>query len=407
MKYLFIKYVLIFNIINIIISFGKNDKDYLPGKLLLNINNTYKSEFNFSLHEILNYQYLFKFNFSTNFTYDNISIINKNNIHINITYRNKNLDIYFFDNEDSIINLILNKSIDSILLFDYLIFSQNNLSKNIGESLSYQLFYINKSSFNSIINFLKADYNNNNYNSLISINIFYDNTYKLIPYDFIIFSMKIPFLSIALLILINQIFFKKGRYYNLCFNSSILRIIFSIIYILIGREKLKYNKNKFVYLSGLSIESYMDSINNLLNDIYLSFIFCSMLFIINNELSITKFFNSSDRKIKIYFSLFLFLSLINIPNYLINQSPDISSIDIIFLKIKVIIYGILKIFLFLYFIKKQMKIISQVLFFYSIYHIINNVNYLIFKKVILKHIRFFFIIFIFFNIYLRELSFRK
>ena len=204
MKYLFIKYVLIFNIINIIISFGKNDKDYLPGKLLLNINNTYKSEFNFSLHEILNYQYLFKFNFSTNFTYDNISIINKNNAHIKITYRNKNLDIYFFDDENSIINLILNKSIDSILLFDYLIFSPNNFSKNIGESLSYQLFYINKSSYDSIINFLETDYYNN-YDSLISINLFYDNTYKLIPYDFIIFSMKIPFLSIALLILINQL----------------------------------------------------------------------------------------------------------------------------------------------------------------------------------------------------------
>ena len=54
-----------------------------------------------------------------------------------------------------------------------------------------------------------------------------------------------------------------------------------------------------------------------------------------------------------------------------------------------------------------MKIISQVIFFYSIYHIINNFNCLIFKKVILKHIRFFFIVLIFFNIYLREISFRK
>ena len=108
------------------------------------------------------------------------------------------------------------------------------------------------------------------------------------------------------LVVINKIFFNKKKYNNLCFNSSILRIIFCIIYILITKEKMKYNKNKFRYLSGLTIDSYIDSMNNLINDIYLSFIYTSILYIINNEKSILYFFNSNDKKIKTYFCVFLF-----------------------------------------------------------------------------------------------------
>ena len=147
--------------------------------------------------------------------------------------------------------------------------------------------------------------------------------------------------------------------------------------------------------------------NNLINDIYLSFIFTSMLFIINNEISIIQFFNVSDKKIKIYFAVFLFLSLINIPNYLFNQSNEIALVDFIFLKLKQIIYEILKIFLFVYFIKKQINIISQVIFFYSLYHIMNNFNYLIIKKMFYKNIRFIFLVFILYIFYLKEISFRK
>ena len=147
-------------------------------------------------------------------------------------------------------------------------------------------------------------------------------------------------------------------------------------FILITNEKIKYNKNKFKYISGLSIDSYIDSINNLIDDIFLSFLLTSILFIINNEINIIKFFSVSDTKVKIYFCVFLFLSLINIPDYLFNQTNEISFIDIIFLKIKKIIYELLKIFLFIYFINKQINIVSKAIFFYSVYHIENNLNYL-------------------------------
>ena len=404
MKFSFIKYALFFLCIKKIISAKKSLKDVFFGKLILNKNNTFYNDYNISIHSILNYPYLLKYNFTINFKIQNISIINGNDIHISLFNNNKNLDIYFIDKEDSIINLILNKSIDSMLSFNYLIFTSNNVSKTIGESLSYQLFYIDKNDYASINNFIKI-YLNDKEN--ISINILYDNTYSLIPFSFINYSIKIPLYSILLLILINKILFNKNRYFNLCFNSSILRIIFSIIYILTTKEKLKYNKNKFRYLSGLSVDSYIDSMNNLINDIYLSFIFTSMLFIINNEISIIQFFNVSDGKIKIYFGVFLFLSLINIPNYLFNQSLDIALIDIIFLKLKKIIYEILKIFLFLYFIKKQIKIISQVMFYYSLYRITNNFKCLIIKKMFYKNIRFIFLCFNLYNFYLREICFRK
>jgi hypothetical protein len=178
-------------------------------------------------------------------------------------------------------------------------------------------------------------------------------------------------------------------------------------YILITNEKIKYNKNKFKYISGLSIDSYIDSINNLIDDIFLSFLLTSILFIINNETNIIKFFSVSDTKVKIYFCVFLFLSLINIPDYLFNQTNEISFIDIIFLKIKKIIYELLKIFLFIYFINKQINIISKAIFFYSVYHIENNLKFLIIKKLFFKNIRFAFLILIFFNIFLHEITFRK
>ena len=404
MQFSLIKNVLIFLYIKEIISFEKDNNDYHSGKFILYLNNTFHDSFNIKIHPILNYQYLLKLNFTFENKNSKFSY-NDKSLQINFTNKkNNDFNIYFFDNEDDIIDLILNKPIDSILSFNYLIFTPTNISQNIGESLSYQIFSIDNIDYISIIDFIKKYCNNN---SSISINIFYDNTPNLIPSNYIDISKKIPFYSIIILLLINKIFFNKNKYYNLCFNSSILRIIFSIIYILIIKEKVKYNKNKFKYLTGLPIDSYIDSINRLINDIYISFIFTSMLFINNNEQSIINFFNINDRKIKIYFCVFLFLSLINIPNYLFNQSNDINLIDIIYLKIKIIVYELLKAFLFIYFIKKQINIISKVLFFYSVYHITNNLKCMIFKKMCYKNIRFFFISFTFINIYLNKVNFKK
>ena len=373
------------------------------GKIMLNINKTFSISYNISIHPILNYPYLLKFNFCINHNNSNISFNDINDIHI---YQNNGYSYHFLENEDSIINLILNKSIDSILDSNYIIFYSNNISKQIGESLSHQIFFISKENYISIINNMNKYYKNNT-NSNISINIFYDNTENLLPYNYILHSSKIPLFSIIIILFLNKIFFNKNSYSNLCFNSSILRILYSIIYILIIKEQIKYNKNKFQYLSGLSIDSWIDSMNNFLNDIHLSFILTSIIFTINIDTSIINFFNSNDRNIKIYFILFLFLSLINIPNYLFNQNFDIALIDTIFLKIKKIIYEILKIILVIYFIKKQINLLAQILFFYSLYHLINNINFLIFKKTFYKIIRFIFFIVLFYTLYLNIIHFKK
>ena len=402
MKFPFIKYVLIILCFNKIISFKNYSNDIYEGKLILNLNNIIYNTFNITIHSALNYSYLLKYNFTTKNKNMNISFIENDNIHISFINNNESFYMYFLNNEDSVINLILNKSIDSILYFNYLIFTPDNISDNVGESLSHQLFYINKYNYDSFIHFIKI-YNHSN----ISFNLFYDNTFNLIPYDYIKYSIKIPLYSIIVLIIIIKIFFNKSRYYNLCINSSILRIIFSVIYILITKEKINYNKNKFRYISGLSIDSFIDSINNLIKDIYLSFIFSSILFIINNETNLIHFFNANDRKIKTYFSIFLFLSLINIPNYLFNQISDIEFIDFVFLKIKKIVYEIMKIIFFIYFIKKQINIISRVLFFYSMYHITNNLNHLIRKKIFYKNIRAIFLVFIFYTFFLKKILFIK
>ena len=393
------KCIIIIIILENIISYENGDDSY--GKIILYINNTLYNSFNISIHPILNYHYLLKYNLTIVKHISNISYINTNNIQISLRNNNKEFNIYFCNNEDAIIDLILNKSIDSLLRFNYLIFTSNNISKNIGDTLSYQIFYINNITYTLIINFIKSNSNK------FKINLYYDNTEKLIPKEFINYAKRIPLYSIILLIVINKIFFNKKKYYNLCFNSSILRIIFCIIYILIAKEKMKYNKDKFRYLSGLTIDSYIDSMNNLINDIYLSFIYTSILYIINNEKSILYFFNSNDKKIKTYFCVFLFLSLLNVPNYLFSQNDNNALIDIVFLKIKKIIYELLKIFLFIYFIKKQISIISQVIFFYSVYHIQNNLKCLILKKMFYKNIRFLFLGLIFINIYLGKIHFIK
>ena len=378
------KCIIIIIILENIISYENGDDSY--GKIVLYINNTLYNSFNISIHPILNYYYLLKYNLTIVKHISNISYINTNNIQISLRNNNKEFNIYFCNNEDEIIDLILNKSIDSLLS---------------GDTLSYQIFYINNITYTSIISFVKSN------SKKFKINLYYDNTEKLIPKELINYAKRIPLYSVILLIVINKIIFNKKKYYNLCFNSSILRIIFCIIYILIAKEKMKYNKNKFRYLSGLTIDSYIDSMNNLINDIYLSFIYTSILYIINNEKSILYFFNSNDKKIKTYFCVFLFLSLLNVPNYLFSQNDNNALIYIVFLKIKKIIYELLKIFLFIYFIKKQISIISQVLFFYSVYHIQNNLKCLILKKMFYKNIRFLFLGLIFINIYLGKIHFIK
>ena len=340
------------------------------GTLILNNNKDVYKLYNITLHPRLNYPYLLKYNFSL-FKLNSNTFTNK--------LKNEDFFMHFLDSEESIINLILNKSIDSLLSYNYLIITSYNNSKNVFESLLFQAFYINKSDYISIIKFI-----NNNYdkNLNMSINFYYDNSKFLIPNKYIFYSKYIPLFSILLLLLINKIFFKVNIYYNICFNSAILRIICSLIYISLILEKLKYNKIKYEYMSSASIDYLIDFLNNFINDIYLSFIITSMIFIINNEINIINFFNSEDRKIKIYFLIFLLLSLINIPNYLYIKSKIIFHIFDI-LQIKLVLYEIFKVIISIYFINKQIKTISKILYIYSIYHLVINIYFLKAKKVFL------------------------
>ena len=135
-------------------------------------------------------------------------------------------------------------------------------------------------------------------------------------------------------------------------------------------------------MSSASIDYLIDFLNNFINDIYLSFIITSMIFIINNEINIINFFNSEDRKIKIYFLIFLLLSLINIPNYLYIKSKIIFHIFDIS-QIKLVLFEIFKVIISIYFINKQIKTISKILYIYSIYHLVINIYFLKAKKVFL------------------------
>ena len=200
---LFLSFVFVINIIYCI-----NDNN-LKGKLILNINKHLHKSYSISLHPVLNYKYLLKYNY-TLYQRDKNVFANKNNDYFSL---------HFLDNEDSIINLLLNKSTDSLLSSNYLIITHKNISKTVVESLSYQLFYINEYNYNAIYRYLNENILN------LSISLLYDNTDSLIPYKYIYFSKCLPFLSTLFLLLINKIIFRRNKYYNLCLNSSILRII--------------------------------------------------------------------------------------------------------------------------------------------------------------------------------------
>ena len=402
----YIQYILFFLLaFNYPIICKYNNNYY--GKIILNKNNIKYKSFNISLHPIINYPYLLKFNF-TLFLFKEYNFMVNNNAYSKMENKNNNNNfiLYFLDNEESIINLVLNKSIDSLLSFDYIIITSYNLSKNVAESLIYQIFYINKFGYKSIIEFLNNNYLNNNYSN-ISINLHYDNINYLIPIIFVFFSKYIPLFSILIILLINKIFFKRNIYYNLCFNSSFIRIICSFIYILIILEKLKYNKIKYEYLASASVDFLIEYLNNFINDTYLSFILTSVIFILNNELKIIYFFNSEDRKIKIYFIFFILLSLINIPNYLNFKNKLIAFYIFDVLKIKMYLFEIFKTFIFIHFIKRQINIISKIIYIYSNYHLVNNINYLLLKRVFLNLIKYAFIIFLFANYILYNIFFRK
>jgi len=359
------------------------------GKLILNINKYLHKSYDIFLHPVLNYKYLLKYNY-TLYKRDKNAFVNKNNDYFSL---------HFLDNEDSIINLLLNISTDSLLSSNYLIITHKNISKTVVESLSYQMFYINEHIYIDINRYL----NKNNFN--LSINLLYDNTDNLIPYKYIYLSKYVPFLSTLFLLLINKIIFSRNKYYNLCFNSSILRLIYSFIYFCLTYEKLTYNKIKYEYISGLSVDSLIDSLNNFVNDIYLSFVITSIIFIINNETNIINFFNSDERKIKIYFFIFLFLSIINIPNYLFNQNEVTLKLNLLY--IKLFLFDIFKTFILISLIKKHTNIISIILHFYSTLHLVNGYRILIIKQIFLKLIKIFSLIILVLSVLLDNIIFKE
>ena len=323
----------------------------------------------------------------TLFQQNNNTFINKNYFFHdiekeNIKSNNTEFFLYFLDDEESIINLVLNKSLDSVVLYNYLIITPNNISKTFVDSLIYQIFSINKYDYISIIELINNTFDKEYKN--ISINLYIDNTDDLIPYKYISYSKYIPLISIIIILIINWFFFRRKIYYNLCFNSSLIREIISSINFNLIKEKLKYNKIRYEYMSIISVDTLIYSLINFINDIYLSFIFTSIIFIINNNEIITHFFNSNERTIKKYFFIFLSLSIINIPNYLSNNTN-------IFLILKIYLYEIFKIYIFMIFIREQINHISYIISLYSFYRLVNGINILKYKKIFLFIIKYIFI----------------
>jgi hypothetical protein len=193
----------------------------ITGQLCLNKNGNLFNIYNIFLHPILNYPYLLKYNM-TLFQHNNNTFININNISSNDINGSNTIDyfyLHFLDNEESIINLVLNKTIDSIVSYNYLIITSSNISKTIVESLLYQIFYMNQSDYISLIELISKNYEKlDKKQEKVSINLYIDNTNELIPYKYIYYSKYIPLIIILLLLIFNRFFFKRNVYYNLCFK---------------------------------------------------------------------------------------------------------------------------------------------------------------------------------------------
>ena len=92
------------------------DNDYYGTIVIVEKGITYKS-YNITLHPSLNYPYLLKYNVSL-FKLNNNNFMNK--------FNDGEFYMYFLDSEESIINLILNKTLDSLLSYNYLIVTSYN-----------------------------------------------------------------------------------------------------------------------------------------------------------------------------------------------------------------------------------------------------------------------------------------
>ena len=146
-----------------------DNNNYYGTIIILDNKNNCKS-YNITLHPLLNYPYLLKYNLSL-FKFNNNTFINKIN--------NEEFFMYFLDDEESIINLILNKTLDSLLSYNYLIVTSYNNNKNVFESLLYQALYINKDDYMSMMDFINQNDDKNNSN--ITIHLYYDNYNFLVP----------------------------------------------------------------------------------------------------------------------------------------------------------------------------------------------------------------------------------
>ena len=204
----------------------------------------------------------------------------------------------------------------------------------------------------------------------------------MFPSFYTTLSKYIPILSILLLLYLNREFFLKdnNKCYDIYYNSSILRIIFSIVYLFMTNLKLRANINiNYFKIPGSSFNNVTDLINNLANDLYISFLIVCIIYIIYNNYNIRQLFNLNERMKKIYTSLYIFFSIMNLPKYFINNHMNIMLF--IFFKIIIFSFDIFKIILLLYLYKRQISIISKNLSFYFMNRIrYNDLNHLITKK---------------------------
>ena len=284
-------------------------------------------------------------------------------------YNINSTSLLFIDDELLVFDYYYNLSISKNKpKFSIIYPSSKKLEGKVPQNIRNPIFILKDQLFQT----MKFRIKNENLN--VTINIIYDNTYNLIPYNYIMISKYIPFITIILALM--MIFLgKKNHFYKFFIFLSIFGISYNLMYIKNVNETLKYNID--FYENLFRIDNIYEVLGNILNSFF-QIMYYYFIILLSRGFGILYYSINIVNSQKMYF-------LLIITYIFISTDPifEVFTFQIFSLSLREIKKLLLNIFILLYCII-NINICKKYLENYLIVAVVQNRNYffLIMKKLV-------------------------
>ncbi len=183
-------------------------------------------------------------------------------------YKNDSINLLLIEDELLVFDYYYNLSLINNKEKFFIIYpSSRNLEGKVPQNIKNPIFLLKEQLFQIIKLYIKS---NNN----ITINITFDNTAELIPYNYIILSRFFP--SFSLILGLIMIFIsKKNLFYKFFILLSLITFLYNLMYVKNLEDSLRYNIDYYDNL--FRMENVYEVLGNILNGFFQVMFFCFLI----------------------------------------------------------------------------------------------------------------------------------